>query len=51
MINPIIHYRLIRVMVFTVTISLPINHTSQACGLSLGVAGELYIVLYNKLIL
>jgi hypothetical protein len=33
-------------MVFTVMISFPINHTSLNYGLSLGVAGKLYIALF-----
>jgi len=50
MIHPILHYRLIHVMVFTVTISIRINHISLTCGLSLGVAGKLYIVLMLDII-
>ena len=50
MIHPILHYRLIHVMVFTVMISLRINNISLACGLSLGVAGKLYIVLMLDII-
>lgn len=45
MIYPIFRYRSIHVMVFTVMISLQINLTSLACGLSLGVAGKLYSVI------
>ncbi|KAL5058074.1 hypothetical protein RYX36_029678 [Vicia faba] len=46
MIHPILRYRLIRVMAFTVTISLQINHISLACGPSLGVADSLIILLF-----
>jgi hypothetical protein len=37
-------------MVFTVMISLPINHTSLNYGLSHGVVGKLFIPLFMKLV-
>ncbi|KAL5069904.1 hypothetical protein RYX36_020791 [Vicia faba] len=49
MIHPILRYRLIRVMAFTVTISLQINHISLACGPSLGVAALPYLAYMNDL--